>query len=195
MVDIQQIRDAHARIAGHIRRTPVVRCDRIDAEFAAEIYFKCENLQEAGAFKTRGACNAVFSLSEAEASRGVATHSSGNHAAALSRAAARRGIPAYIVMPDTARAKKVEAVRHYGGQITFWPGFDVQQTIPFGTVADVRAEVRHLLDTYHRPDGRLILTMGNGVTGDTPVASLDALFDEAYAYGTQIARARSTRET
>jgi threonine dehydratase len=84
-----------------------------------EVYFKCENLQKAGAFKSRGACNAVFSLSEEEAKRGVLTHSSGNHAAALSRAAKVRGIAAYIVMPKNAPLVKVSAVRHYGGRITF----------------------------------------------------------------------------
>jgi uroporphyrinogen decarboxylase len=74
----------------------------------------------------------------------------------------------------------------YGGQIAFWVGFDVQQTIPFGTSEDVRREVRHLLDTFYRPDGRLLFTMGNGVTGDTPLASLQALFEEAFSYGTGI---------
>jgi threonine dehydratase len=119
MIDIESIRDARHRIAGHILHTPVVHCRAIDRDLGGEVYFKCENLQAAGAFKARGACNAVFSLPAQDARRGVATHSSGNHAAALARAAARRGIPAHIVMPRTARAKKVEAVRRYGGQITF----------------------------------------------------------------------------
>jgi threonine dehydratase len=91
----------------------------ISEQLGMEVYFKCENLQKAGAFKSRGACNAVFSLSEEEAKRGVLTHSSGNHAAALSRAAKVRGIAAYIVMPNNAPLVKVSAVRHYGGQITF----------------------------------------------------------------------------
>ena len=76
--------------------------------------------------------------------------------------------------------------RRFGGRLAFWAGFDVQQTIPFGTVDEVRQEVRHLFDTYYRPDGRLLFTMGNGVTGDTPIPSLEALFDEAYTYGTGI---------
>jgi threonine dehydratase len=84
-----------------------------------DVCFKCENLQKAGAFKSRGACNAVFSLAEDEASCGVLTHSSGNHAAALARAAGLRGIPAYIVMPKNAPEVKVAAVKHYGGKITF----------------------------------------------------------------------------
>jgi uroporphyrinogen decarboxylase len=74
----------------------------------------------------------------------------------------------------------------YGGQIAFWAGFDVQQTIPFGTPDEVRAEVRHLYDTFHRPDGRLLFTAGNGITPDTPLASLEALFDEAFTYGAEI---------
>lgn len=76
----------------------------------------------------------------------------------------------------------------FGGQIAFWTGFDVQHTIPFGTPEDVRSEVRHLLDTYYRPDGRLLFTAGNGITPDTPLASLSALFDEVFTYGTEIVR-------
>ena len=76
----------------------------------------------------------------------------------------------------------------FGGQIAFWTGFDVQHTIPFGTPDEVRREVRHLLDTYYRPDGRLLFTAGNGITGDTPLASLSVLFEEAFTYGTEIVR-------
>jgi len=76
--------------------------------------------------------------------------------------------------------------RRFGGQLTFWSGFDVQQTIPYGTVDEVRREVRHLFDTYHRPDGRLMFTFGNGITGDTPIPSLQAVFEEAFAYGTEV---------
>ncbi|MHB0957476.1 MAG: pyridoxal-phosphate dependent enzyme [Pirellulaceae bacterium] len=119
MIGMNEIRTAHERIADHIRRTPVVHDAVMDETLGAEVYLKCENLQEAGAFKSRGACNAVFSLSDEEARHGVVTHSSGNHAAALARAAARRGIPAFIVMPSTARPQKVQAVRLFGGQITF----------------------------------------------------------------------------
>jgi len=119
MLGLDDIRAAHRRIEPHIRRTPVVSCPAIDALLDAAVFFKCENLQEAGAFKSRGACNVVFSLADAEAARGVVTHSSGNHAAALARAARRRGIPALIVMPENARPMKVDKVRRYGGQITF----------------------------------------------------------------------------
>jgi threonine dehydratase len=117
--DVTSIGDAHDRIRPYIHRTPVITCRALDDVSGARLFFKCENLQKAGAFKSRGACNAVFSLEAAEAERGVVTHSSGNHAAALARAAALRGVPAYIVMPSNAPAVKVAAVKHYGGQITF----------------------------------------------------------------------------
>jgi len=108
---------AHARIAPHVRRTPVLVSEALNALAGCELFFKCENLQEAGAFKVRGACNAVFSLTEAQAARGVATHSSGNHALSLSYAAGRRGIPCTVVMPRTAPQAKKDAVIGYGGRI------------------------------------------------------------------------------
>lgn len=117
-VQLDDIRQAHERIRPHIHRTPVLTCQALDQRAKAALFFKCENFQKVGAFKMRGAANAVFSLAEADAPRGVVTHSSGNHAAALARAAARRGIPAYIVMPRTAPAIKQAAVAGYGGQIT-----------------------------------------------------------------------------
>jgi threonine dehydratase len=114
--DIQQ---AATRIKPYVHRTPVLTCTSLNRLIGAEIFCKCENFQKVGAFKFRGACNAVFALAEAEAQRGVATHSSGNHAAALALAARLRGIPAWIVMPDTAPAVKKAAVAGYGGQIMF----------------------------------------------------------------------------
>lgn len=113
------IEEARARIAGKVSVTPVLTSATLDAQAGARLYFKCENLQKVGAFKARGATNAVFALSAEAARRGVATHSSGNHAAALSRAARLRGIPAYIVMPDNSAQAKREAVRRYGGEITY----------------------------------------------------------------------------
>ena len=109
---------AHERIAPHIRRTPVRTSDHLDELAGAELFFKCENFQEPGAFKVRGAANAVFGLDGARAERGVATHSSGNHASCLSYAAMRRGIPCNVVMPRTAPQAKKDTVRRYGGQIT-----------------------------------------------------------------------------
>lgn len=108
---------AAARIAGHVHRTPVVTCGALDEMCGASLHFKCENLQKVGAFKMRGAANAVLSLTDAQAARGVATHSSGNHAQALALAARSRGIPAYIVMPVTAPTVKRAAVAGYGAQI------------------------------------------------------------------------------
>lgn len=109
---------AHARIAPHIHRTPILTSSYLDALTGASLFFKCENFQKAGAFKVRGASNAVFGLSDADAARGVATHSSGNHALSLSYAAGRRGIPCAVVMPRTAPQAKKDAVRGYGGTIT-----------------------------------------------------------------------------
>jgi len=115
---IEDIRAAATRIAPHIHRTPVATCASIDTIAGASLFFKCENLQKVGAFKARGATNAVFSLDDEAAARGVCTHSSGNHAAALARAAGLRGIPAFIVMPSSAPPVKKAAVAGYGAQIT-----------------------------------------------------------------------------
>jgi threonine dehydratase len=117
--DLDAIRSAQSRIAPHVHRTPVLRCRSLDAEVGAELFFKAENVQRTGAFKARGASNAVFSLSEAEARHGVVTHSSGNHGAALAYAAGRRGIPAFVVMPETAPRTKQENVRRRGATIRF----------------------------------------------------------------------------
>jgi threonine dehydratase len=108
---------AHDRVAPHIRRTPVLVSEALNQLTGAELFFKCENFQKAGAFKVRGACNAVFGLDEAMAKKGVATHSSGNHALSLSYAAGRRGIPCTVVMPRTAPQAKKDAVIGYGGRI------------------------------------------------------------------------------
>ncbi|MFC5581984.1 pyridoxal-phosphate dependent enzyme [Rhodanobacter terrae] len=111
---VEQIRDAAARIAPHARVTPVLRSTALDALSGAELYFKCENLQRGGAFKFRGACNAVWSLSDEQAARGVVTHSSGNHGNALALAAATRGIAAHVVVPEGAVRAKVEAIERAG---------------------------------------------------------------------------------
>ncbi len=116
--DLETLRAAHSRIAPQIHRTPVLTSSTLDEIAGARLFFKCENFQKTGSFKIRGATNAVLSLSEEEASRGVVTHSSGNHAAALARAAGMRGVPAWIVMPSNAPEAKKVAVRSYGGQIT-----------------------------------------------------------------------------
>lgn len=114
---IDDLREAQRRIAPHIHRTPIYTSSLLDDIAGAQLHFKCEHLQKTGAFKARGACNAVFSLSDGEAAKGVATHSSGNHGAALAMAAARRGIAAHIVMPENAPGAKRDAVAAYGGTI------------------------------------------------------------------------------
>ena len=116
---INNIQQAHLRIRPYIHRTPVLTCHALDEMVGARLFFKCENFQKVGAFKFRGACNAIFSLPSEEASRGVVTHSSGNHAAALALAARKRGISARIVMPSNAPPVKIDAVKNYGGMITF----------------------------------------------------------------------------
>ena len=112
--DIEQIRDAAARIAPHASVTPVMRSAALDALSGAELHFKCEHLQRGGAFKFRGACNAVWALSDAQAAHGVVTHSSGNHGNALALAAATRGITAHVVVPERAVQAKVEAIKRAG---------------------------------------------------------------------------------
>ncbi len=114
----EDVEAAHARIRPHIHRTPILTSSYLNDRAGCELFFKCENFQKAGAFKVRGASNAVFGLSDAQAQRGVATHSSGNHALSLSYAAGRRGIPCHVVMPRTAPQAKKDAVRGYGGIIT-----------------------------------------------------------------------------
>lgn len=114
----QDMLDAHERIKPHIRRTEVLTSAYLDELSGAQLFFKCENFQVPGAFKVRGATNAVFGLDDAQAAKGVATHSSGNHASCLSYAAMRRGIPCNVVMPRTAPQAKKDTVRRYGGQIT-----------------------------------------------------------------------------
>ena len=115
---IDDVRTAHARIKPYIHKTPVLTSSYLNGLTGAELFFKCENFQKAGAFKVRGASNAVFGLSDEVAAKGVATHSSGNHALSLSYAAGRRGIPCHVVMPRTAPQAKKDAVRGYGGIIT-----------------------------------------------------------------------------
>jgi len=115
----QAIVEAHARIAPRIHRTPVLTSRSLDAIAGARIFFKCDNFQKTGSFKIRGASNAILSLKEEDAARGIVTPSSGNHGAAVACAAGWRGVPAFIVMPKNAPRVKCEAVESYGGRITF----------------------------------------------------------------------------
>lgn len=117
--DKQSVIDAAGRIGPFLHRTPVLSSSAINRMFSCKIWFKCENFQKAGAFKSRGATNALLQLSKDDLAKGVATHSSGNHAAALSLAAKRLGTKAYIVMPENSNKLKIKAVEEYGGIITF----------------------------------------------------------------------------
>jgi threonine dehydratase len=118
-LDLDAIFAAHQRIEPHIHRTLVLTSERLNEASGASLFFKCENLQKIGAFKARGATNAIFSLNDAAAERGVATHSSGNHGAAVARAAKLRGMPAHIVMPSNSAKVKIRAVESYGAHIVF----------------------------------------------------------------------------
>lgn len=118
-VDGRTISEAHERIKPHIHRTPVFTSQSLNKMSGAQLFFKCENLQKTGSFKIRGASNAILSLTDAEAARGIVTQSSGNHGAAVACAAAWRGVPAWIVMPRNAPAVKCCAVESYGGKITY----------------------------------------------------------------------------
>ena len=150
------IRAAAGRIAPYAHRTPVLTCASLDRAVEAQVFLKCENFQKVGAFKFRGACNAVFSLTAAEAAHGVATHSSGNHAQALALAARLRGIPAHIVMPANAPVVKQAGVAGYGGRITLCePVLEARETALAAVVASTGAAVVHPYD-----DERVIAGQG-----------------------------------
>lgn len=147
MPSIKDIKEARKRLSGYIHRTPVLTSRTIDAMAGREVFFKCENLQKCGAFKIRGAGNAILSLSGEEASRGVATHSSGNHAAAVAQAASWRGINSYVVMPRTASEVKRKAVRSYGAEIfECGPTLESREKALAGVVADTGAHFVHPYD-------------------------------------------------
>jgi len=150
--DWETIVQAHERIRPRIHRTPVLTSRSLDALAGAELFFKCENLQKTGSFKIRGATNAIFSLGETEARRGVVTHSSGNHAAAVACAAAWRGIPAAIVMPKNAPGVKCRAVESYSGKITFC---EPNVTARSETAARLQAETGAVL-VHPYDDDRII---------------------------------------
>ncbi|MBI5942787.1 MAG: pyridoxal-phosphate dependent enzyme [Chloroflexi bacterium] len=158
-LELNDILMAAERLRPYAHRTPVLTNKSLNKQVDAEVFLKCENLQKVGAFKFRGACNAVFSLSDNEAARGVCTHSSGNHAAALALAASLRGIPAYIVMPDNAPLVKKNAVAGYGGLITFCePTLEARE----GTLDRIRLETgATVIHPYN--DERVIAGQGTAV--------------------------------
>jgi threonine dehydratase len=164
--DLGAIRAAAARIGPHVHRTPVLRCSAIDAEVGARLHFKCENFQKIGAFKARGACNAVFSLPDDIAQRGVVTHSSGNHGAALAYAASRRGIPSWVVMPENAPQVKQDNVRRFGATIRLCsPTVTARESACADVQRETGAELIHPFD-----DARVIAGQGT-----TTLELLDAL--------------------
>lgn len=187
--DKKSLLDAMERIKPYINRTPVLTCSTINDLTGGNLFFKCENFQKAGAFKSRGATNAIFQLDKSELSQGVATHSSGNHAAALALAARRRGIKAHIVMPDNSSKVKVSAVESYGGIITFCAPFlesregtlkevisitgarEIHPYNDFGIIAGQATATIEMLEDY--PDLNLIITPvgGGGLLSGTALAA------------------------
>jgi len=154
------IESAAKRIQPFIHRTPVLTSGTINRMFEGDFFFKCENFQKVGAFKSRGAVNAVFSLDEKTVSNGVATHSSGNHAQALARAGKLRNVPAYIVMPQTAPQVKIDAVRQYGGIITFCePNLKAREETLHRVIEETGAVEIHPYDNYRIIEGQATCAM------------------------------------
>ena len=142
--NFEDVKTAHERIKPHIHKTPVLTSSYLNQLSGCELFFKCENFQKAGAFKVRGASNAVFGLDDKIAERGVTTHSSGNHALSLSYAAGRRGIPVTVVMPRTAPQAKKDAVKSYGGKIVECePSTSSRESAFAKVVAETGAEFVH----------------------------------------------------
>ena len=138
------VETAHVRIAPYIHRTPVLTSSYLNGLTGADLYFKCENFQKAAAFKVRGASNAVFGLTEAQAAKGVATHSSGNHGLSLAYAAGRRGIACTVVMPRSAPRAKKDAVKGYGGSVVECePSTSSREAVFAEVVAKTGAEFVH----------------------------------------------------
>jgi threonine dehydratase len=143
-LDLDSIRAADDRIRSHISRTPVLTSSRLNQASGASLFFKCENFQKISAFKARGATNAIFALDDAKAQCGVATHSSGNHGAAVARAAKLRGIPAHIVMPSNSATVKIRAIESYGAQIVFCePTEEAREATCAGVIKGTGATLIH----------------------------------------------------
>jgi threonine dehydratase len=151
-LDWKKIVEAHERIAPRIHRTPVLTSESLDQMAGAKLFFKCENLQKTGSFKIRGATNAIFSLPEADERRGVLTHSSGNHGAAVACAARWKGISAFVVMPKNAPGVKCRAVESYGGKIIFC---EPNVTSRAATAARIQAETGAVM-VHPYDDDRII---------------------------------------
>ena len=188
-ITLADVRAAHKRIRRYIHETPVFSSSTFDDLVGSKVYFKCENFQKIGAFKARGAHNAVFSLTAAEAAGGVVTHSSGNHAAALALAARNRGIPAYIVMPSNAPKPKIASVKRLGGKITFCePTLAARETTcamvkertgarlihPYNDVRIIAGQgtaALELLEEISGLDGIVVPVGGGGLLSGTAIAA------------------------
>ena len=171
MVTLEKVREAAARLEGVAHHTPVMTSRAIDELAGRQLVFKCENLQKVGAFKFRGAWNAVASLSDAEAARGVCTHSSGNHAQALALAAQMRGITAHIVMPENVAPIKLSAVEGYGAAITLCePTLEARETALAKLLRESGAVLVH---PYN--DARIIAGQGTAALELLAQAELDAI--------------------
>jgi threonine dehydratase len=146
-ISLADIEAAHVRVAPLVRRTPVLTSEVLDEASGGRIYFKCENLQAIGAFKARGASNAVFQLTDAEATRGVATHSSGNHGSAVAYAARARGIQSYVVMPEGVARPKAAQVERLGARITYCaPTIAAREAAAAAIIAETGACLVHPYD-------------------------------------------------
>ncbi|PRY89272.1 pyridoxal-phosphate dependent enzyme [Mongoliibacter ruber] len=171
---LADIQEAHHRIQSFIHRTPLMSSEAINKIAGAEIFFKCENFQKVGAFKARGAANAVSKLGEEEKLNGVATHSSGNHAAALARAATVAGIPSYIVMPSNAPEIKKKAVKGYGGEIIECePNLQARESTLNEVVAKTGATFIHPYDNIDVVEGQATCALemwDEGIAFDTIMA-------------------------
>lgn len=154
-VNLDRIRAAHQRIRPYIHRTPVLTNSWLNDASRASIFFKCENLQKVGAFKARGATNAVFALDDETALRGVATHSSGNHGAAVARAAKLRGVAAHIVMPSNSAKVKIRAVKSYGAHVVFCePTEESRETKCAKVTNQTGATLIHSFENEHVIEGQ-----------------------------------------
>ncbi len=155
MITKQDIEQAHERIKQYVHRTPVLTSESINTMAGCNIFFKCENFQKVGAFKARGAMNAALQLSDAQRSKGIATHSSGNHAQAIARAGKILKIPAYIVMPNNAPQIKKEGVKGYGGQIfECEPNLKARETTLADVIAKTGAAEIHPFNNYQVMTGQ-----------------------------------------
>jgi threonine dehydratase len=149
MLALTDVRDAHERIRDKINRTPVLTSETLDARCGGSLFFKCENFQKIGAFKARGATNAIFLLPDEQARRGVVTHSSGNHAAAVARAAKLRGIPAYVVMPHEVPKAKQDSVRRHGAKIELCePTLAAREAAAARIVSETGAQLIHPFNDF-----------------------------------------------